>query len=69
MTEVIIYWALVIAGEPGFVGEIHQTYEPCRVQMEILQHSGVTASCVPTTYPEIQSATYQLKNLAKIMYQ
>lgn len=68
MNTAIMYWALVIAGEPGFVGEIFRTFEPCQVQMETLKHSGVEASCVPTTEREIQSAAVELKALARVLY-
>jgi hypothetical protein len=68
MKTAIMYWALVVAGEPGFVGEVFQTFEPCQVQMETLKHSGVEASCVPTTEREIQGATTELKALARVLY-
>lgn len=68
MKTIVMYWALVVAGEPGFVGEIFSTYEPCQMQMETLKHSGVEASCVPTTEPEIQGATKELTALARILH-
>ena len=68
MKTIAMYWALVVAGEPGFVGEIFSTYEPCQVQMETLKHSGVRSNCVPTTEPKIQKATVELKALANIFF-
>lgn len=68
MKTIAMYWALVVAGEPGFVGEIFSTYEPCQVQMETLKHSGVEASCVPTTEPDTQKSTVELKALANIIF-
>lgn len=68
MKIIAMYWALVVAGEPGFVREIFNTYEPCQVQMETLRYSGVEASCVPTTKPETEKSTVELKALANIIF-
>lgn len=68
MTTIIVYWALIIANDPGFVGSIHRTYEPCYRQVVDLKKAGIDSACYPTTHPDILSATDQLRSLAIIFY-
>lgn len=68
MNAVIVYWALIIANEPGFVGSIHRTYEPCQNKVVELRKAGIDSACYPTTHPDILSATDQLRSLATIFY-
>jgi hypothetical protein len=68
MTTVMIYWALIIANDPGFVGSVHRTYEPCYRQVVDLKKAGIESACFPTTQPDVLSATYQLKSLAELLY-
>lgn len=68
MTTIMIYWALIIANDPGFVGSIHRTYEPCQNKVVELRKAGIDSACYPTTHPDILSATDQLRSLATIFY-
>jgi hypothetical protein len=68
MTTIIVYWALIIANDPGFVGSIHRTYEPCYRQVVDLKKAGINSACYPTTQPDVLSATYQLKSLAELLH-
>jgi hypothetical protein len=68
MTTVMIYWALIIANDPGFVGSVHRTYEPCYRQVVDLKKAGIESACFPTTQPDVLSATHQLKSLAELLY-
>jgi hypothetical protein len=68
MTATMIYWALVIANEPGFVGSIHRTYEPCYHKVVDLRKAGIESACYATTHPDVLSATAQLRSLATLLY-
>jgi len=68
MTTIIVYWALIIANEPGFVGSVHRTYEPCYRQVVDLRKAGIDSACYPTTQPDVLSATHQLRSLATLFY-
>jgi hypothetical protein len=68
MTTIMIYWALVVANEPGFVGSVHRTYEPCYRQVVDLRKAGIESACYPTTHPDVLMATDQLRSLAILFY-
>lgn len=68
MKTFIVYWALIIANEPGFVGSIHRTYEPCQQKIIELKQAGINSACYPTTHPDILMATDQLRSLAVLFY-
>ena len=68
MNYIIVYWALIVANEPGFVGSVHRTYEPCQNKVVELRKAGINSACYPTTHPDILSATDQLKSLAVLFY-
>lgn len=68
MNYIIVYWALIIANEPGFVGSIHRTYEPCQNKIVELRKAGIDSACYPTTHPDILSASEQLKSLGRLFY-
>jgi len=68
MTAIMVYWALVVANDPGFVGSVHRTLEPCDRQVQELKKSGIEAACYPTTQPDVLSATHQLRSLATLLH-
>lgn len=66
MTTIMVYWALIIANEPSFVGSIHRTYETCYQQVVDLKRAGIDSACHPTRHPDVLLAAAELRKLASL---